>query len=79
MSALIRTVMKLLPSIAPLVLVAFLGLLLLSCNNYSASEKLAAEGHAPLFTLPEATGGELSLATYQDKQPVLLYFSMAVG
>lgn len=34
---------------------------------------------APGFTLPTATGDEVSLADYTGKQPVLLFFHMAVG
>ena len=78
MRPLTSTIMKQLQSIAVLILVALLGLLLPGCNNL-ALEKSTGEGQAPMFTLPEAAGGEVSLATYQGKQPILLYFSMAVG
>jgi peroxiredoxin Q/BCP len=33
---------------------------------------------APAFSLPSVSGGEVSLADYQDR-PVLLFFHMAVG
>jgi len=60
------------------VLIALLGLLLQGCS--SAEEAGLAVGKpAPAFTLPEATGGTVSLADYQGKQPVLLYFHMAMG
>jgi cytochrome oxidase Cu insertion factor (SCO1/SenC/PrrC family) len=34
---------------------------------------------APDFTLPTSDGGSVSLADYKGKQPVLLFFHMAVG
>ncbi|MBN1303720.1 MAG: redoxin domain-containing protein [Anaerolineales bacterium] len=34
---------------------------------------------APDFTLPNALGGEVSLTDYRGKQPVFLFFHMAVG
>ena len=34
---------------------------------------------APDFTLPTADGSTVSLASYKDRQPVLLFFHMAVG
>jgi hypothetical protein len=60
-------------------------LLLLSaaCDGASDSgdgERFLSEGdRAPNFTLPSASGGDVSLADYQDHRPVLLYFSMGPG
>jgi cytochrome oxidase Cu insertion factor (SCO1/SenC/PrrC family) len=34
---------------------------------------------APDFSLPAVDGGDVSLADYTGRQPVLLYFHMAVG
>lgn len=34
---------------------------------------------APDFTLSNALGGEVRLADYYEKQPVLIYFSMGPG
>jgi hypothetical protein len=34
---------------------------------------------APNFSLPTAAGGTVALNDYISKQPVLLYFHMAVG
>jgi peroxiredoxin len=34
---------------------------------------------APDFTLPSATGEQVSLSSFQGSKPVLLYFHMAEG
>jgi len=60
------------------VLVALLGLLLQGCGG-ATQAGLAVGDPAPTFTVPNALGGEVSLADYQGKQPVLLYFHMALG
>jgi uncharacterized lipoprotein YajG len=36
-------------------------------------------GKAPDFSLNDTSGSVVSLSDYQDVQPVLLYFHMAVG
>jgi cytochrome oxidase Cu insertion factor (SCO1/SenC/PrrC family) len=54
-------------------------LLLAGCDQGDKADESAAGGEAPDFTLPAANGGEVSLADYKGKQPVLLYFHMAVG
>lgn len=51
-------------------------LLLAACGGDEQTIEVGAE--APDFTLPDAAGGEVSLADYSG-QPVLLYFHMAVG
>jgi hypothetical protein len=61
-----------------LTLVALAGLLLSACGS-SAPGELTVGAKAPAFTLSTSTGGTVSLADYQGKQPVLLYFHMAVG
>jgi hypothetical protein len=71
-------VIKQLQYITIVMLVTLLGLLGQACNN-TAQEKVTSENRAPMFTLPAATGDQVSLADYQGKQPVLLYFHMAVG
>jgi len=57
-------------------LMVMIGLLLLGCT--SAGE-LAEGDQAPDFTLPVASGGELSLADATADGPALLYFHMALG
>ena len=42
-------------------------------------ENLAIGDTAPDFTLPATNGKNVSLEDYKGKQPVLLYFHMAVG
>lgn len=51
-------------------------LLLAACGGGNQAIEVGAD--APDFTLPDAAGGEVSLADYAG-QPVLLYFHMAVG
>jgi hypothetical protein len=43
------------------------------------SGSLTVGDTAPDFTLPAATGGEVSLARVREQQDVLLYFNMAYG
>lgn len=43
------------------------------------SEGLRVGSVAPNFSLPSSDGQTVSLADYVNKQPVLLYFHMAVG
>ena len=45
----------------------------------SAASQEGVGSQAPAFTLPSAEGGDLSLADFIGKQPVLLYFSMGPG
>lgn len=59
-------------------LLAAVGLLLAACGG-SAQHAPDVGDQAPSFTLPSATGGDVSLANYTGKQPALLYFSMAAG
>ena len=54
-----------------------LGLVLSACGVSGGG--LAIGDPAPSFTLPSANGEQVSLADYQGKQPVLLYFHMALG
>jgi hypothetical protein len=57
--------------------VTLLGLFLQGCGTSQASLTVGAD--APAFTLPTSAGGAVSLADYRGRQPVLLYFHMAVG
>ena len=57
-------------------IVLTLPLLLVACGEDSQEIEVGAT--APDFTLPDASGGEVSLSDYSG-QPVLLYFHMAVG
>ncbi len=61
-----------------LLLVALLALTLQGCDK-AGQAGLAVGDTAPAFTLPTTTGSTVSLADYKGKQPVLLYFHMAVG
>lgn len=54
-----------------------LAVLLAACAG-PASTGLQTGDPAPDFTLPAATGGEVTRSDFQG-QPVLLYFHMAVG
>lgn len=46
----------------------------------ASNQQALSEGDpAPNFTLEATGGGSVSLSDYQGKQPVLLYFHMAVG
>jgi uncharacterized lipoprotein YajG len=46
----------------------------------ASNQQAPSEGDpAPNFSLEATGGGSVSLSEYQGKQPVLLYFHMAVG
>jgi hypothetical protein len=45
----------------------------------SSQGDLAVGDQAPGFTLPSATGTDVSLSDYTGEGPVLLFFHMAVG
>lgn len=62
--------------VAP-VLIVSLALLITSCQSTDQTS-LALGDVAPDFTLPSATGADVSLADLAE-QNVLLYFSMADG
>ena len=40
---------------------------------------IAVGAQAPDFQLPSAQGGEVALADFREKRPVLLFFSMGPG
>jgi len=61
-----------------LVIAAVLALLAQACGG-SEEDALEVGSRAPSFTLPAASGGEVSLSAYQGTEPVLLYFHMADG
>jgi hypothetical protein len=63
------------------ILTALFALLLVGCGGTTTPDgaALAVGAPAPLFSLPSANGGTVSLADYQGKKPVLLYFSMTAG
>lgn len=67
--------MKMLFRLVPLVLLALISA---ACTGDDGSGEIEVGAEAPDFTLPNATGGEVSLSDF-DGQPVLLYFHMAVG
>lgn len=66
-----------------LLISAVSGVLFAACGGQATpTTTTAAFGvgiSAPQFTLPNARGDTTSLADYTGKQPVLLYFHMAVG
>jgi len=45
----------------------------------SSEQDLVVGDQAPGFTLPSATGVDVSLGDYTGEGPVLLYFHMALG
>lgn len=57
---------------------AFLALVLLVLQGCTSSTPATSE-QAPAFALPAADGGTVALDDYVGRQPVLLYFHMAVG
>lgn len=58
-------------------LLALVALMLAACG--AAGGELSPGDEAPAFTLPAATGEDVSLGDYTGEQPVLLYFHMAGG
>jgi hypothetical protein len=52
---------------------------LLNACSQQASGGLKVGDVAPDFTLQDTSGNPVSLSDYKGKQPVLLYFHMAVG
>lgn len=59
-------------------IVALPVLILAACSGASSPQGIPVGAQAPAFTLPAATGEQVSLSDYQGR-PVLLYFHMAVG
>ncbi|MFN2304985.1 MAG: redoxin domain-containing protein [Anaerolineales bacterium] len=51
----------------------------LSACSSDVSDEISTGPTAPDFSLQNALGGTVSLQDYIGKQPVLLYFHMAVG
>ncbi len=60
---------------------AFIVLFLMSILAQACTSQgdLAVGDQAPGFTLPSATGTDVSLSDYTGEGPVLLFFHMAVG
>jgi hypothetical protein len=54
-----------------------LALMMTGCSV--GQESFGVGQPAPNFSLPTAGGGTVALNDYVSKQPVLLYFHMAVG
>jgi len=54
-----------------------LSLILQACSPDSG--ELSVGDNAPTFTLPSASGAEISLSEVNTDQAVLLYFHMALG
>lgn len=67
-----------LAALRPIILLLLLGALILAGCSEESSDGLAVGDDAPDFSLPEASGGTVSLADYAG-QPALLYFHMADG
>jgi hypothetical protein len=59
----------------PILLIVFV----ISACSPDVTEEISAGPPAPDFSLENALGGTVSLQDYVGKQPVLLYFHMAVG
>jgi peroxiredoxin Q/BCP len=66
------------PRILVTPLVWILAALILGACSASPKE-LKVGDRAPDFRLPTADGAQVSLADYKGRQPVLLFFHMAVG
>ena len=64
--------------VGAVLIAALLALVLQACGG-SGDETLKVGSRAPAFTLPAASGGDVSLAGYEGARPVLLYFHMADG
>jgi hypothetical protein len=54
-------------------------LVIILAQACSSRGDLAVGDQAPGFTLPSATGADVSLSDYTGEGPVLLFFHMAVG
>jgi hypothetical protein len=54
-------------------------LVIILAQACSSRGDLAVGDLAPGFTLPSATGADVSLSDYTGEGPVLLFFHMAVG
>jgi hypothetical protein len=61
-----------------LVILALAALTLAACGGQT-NDGLKIGDNAPDFSLQSSDGKEVSLADYRGKQPVLLYFHMALG
>lgn len=59
-------------------LLLLLAIIVAACSGNDDGGSIEVGAAAPDFTLPNATGGEVSLNDFEG-QPVLLYFHMAVG
>lgn len=70
---------KVQPPIVLMILGVILTTLVLVACGGSSSEGLAVGDPAPAFTLPSASGDQVSLSDYRGSKPVLLYFHMADG
>lgn len=57
--------------------VAIGAILLAGCGG--TATELSVGDAAPDFTLPSATGEQVSLSSFEGSKPVLLYFHMAEG
>ena len=62
-----------------LLLVGLVVLVSISLQACSPQTELNVADQAPEFTLPSSEGERVSLDKYVGKQPVLLFFHMAVG
>lgn len=60
-------------------LVLSLAALSLSACGATDGAELKVGDPAPAFTLPSASGEQVSLSDYRGSKPVLLYFHMADG
>lgn len=58
---------------------AFLGMAAIILLTACGPSGLQVGDQAPDFSLPTASGSEVSLDDYSGEQPVLLYFHMALG
>lgn len=61
-----------------LITLLLVALVATACGSNDEGSNIEVGAAAPDFTLPNATGGEVSLSDFAG-QPVLLYFHMAVG
>lgn len=60
-------------------LIGIVGLGLAACSRDGGETALSVGDEAPAFTLPSATGQDVSMDEFVGRQPVLLYFHMAAG